>query len=184
MLQFWCECQKQPCTKIAARRRGNTMSGLPGKSVRCKRKRYPIACSALRTARSGLEGGHDALRALLDAERRHTGTLLPEWPFAPWTEPLRTEVEEAHRAVLAGIARELAARGGLAEAISRYRLLIATEPEREGWHREVMRLYVEAGERALALRQYDTCRRLLRERLGIEPSAETRRLHAAILRDG
>lgn len=71
----------------------------------------------------------------------------------------------------------------MSDAISRYRLLIAGEPEREGWHRELMRVYADSGERALALRQYGTCRRLLRDRLGIEPSDETRRLHAQILRD-
>src|SRR5690606_34239911 len=40
-------------------------------------------------ARAGLAGGDGALDRLLDAERRYTGSLLPEWPFAPWTEPLR-----------------------------------------------------------------------------------------------
>jgi DNA-binding SARP family transcriptional activator/ATP/maltotriose-dependent transcriptional regulator MalT len=137
----------------------------------------------LRAARAGLSGDGERLSRLLDAERAYGGTLLPEWPFAPWTEPLRTELEETYRAVLVRIAQELAAAGRAPEAISRYRLLIAGEPEREGWHRELMGVYVDAGERALALRQYDTCRRLLRDRLGIEPSAETRQLHAQILRD-
>ena len=142
------------------------------------------ATEFLRAARAGLSGGEgERLPRLLDAERAYGGTLLPEWPFAPWTEPLRTELEETYRAVLVRIAQELAAAGRAPEAISRYRLLIAGEPEREGWHRELMGVYVDAGERALALRQYDTCRRLLRDRLGIEPSAETRQLHAQILRD-
>jgi DNA-binding SARP family transcriptional activator len=47
-----------------------------------------------------------------------------------------------------------------------------------------MRIYAAAGERALALRQYDACRTLLRERLGIEPSRETRELHTHLLREG
>jgi DNA-binding SARP family transcriptional activator len=40
-----------------------------------------------------------------------------------------------------------------------------------------MRLYLVAGERALALRQFEMCRTTLRERLGVEPSAATRELH-------
>ena len=69
-------------------------------------------------------------------------------------------------------------------AISRYRLLLAREPEREGWHRALMRTYAAAGERALALRQFHACRTLLRERLGVAPSRETRELHTRILREG
>ena len=41
-----------------------------------------------------------------------------------------------------------------------------------------------AGERALALRQFHACRTLLRERLGVAPSRETRDLHTRILREG
>ena len=141
------------------------------------------ALDFLRAAGAALAGEGERLPRLLEAERAYGGTLLPEWSFAPWTEPLRTELEEAHRAILVRIAQELAAAGRASEAISRYRLLIAGEPEREGWHRDLMRVYADSGERALALRQYGTCRRVLRDRLGIEPSSETRRLHAQILRD-
>jgi DNA-binding SARP family transcriptional activator/ATP/maltotriose-dependent transcriptional regulator MalT len=139
------------------------------------------ALEFLRAARAGLAGEGERLSRLMEAERAYGGTLLPEWPFAPWTEPLRTELEETHRTVLVRIAQELVVAGRAPEAISRYRLLIAGEPEREGWHRELMRVYADTGERALALRQYDACRRVLRDRLGIEPSAETRQLHAEIL---
>ena len=47
-----------------------------------------------------------------------------------------------------------------------------------------MRTYAAAGERALALRQFHACRELLRERLGVAPSRETRDLHTRILREG
>lgn len=142
------------------------------------------ALEFLRLARIGLSDGDERLPPLLEAERAYTGPLLPEWRFAPWTEPLRAELEETHRRVLVRIAEELAAAGRAGEAISRCRLLLALEPEREGWHRALMQVYADAGERALALRQYDTCRRLLRERLGVEPSRETRDLHARLLREG
>jgi hypothetical protein len=52
--QPWWWCQKQPWTKIAIFRLGNTISGVPGKSRRCRRNRSPTACSALRTNISGL----------------------------------------------------------------------------------------------------------------------------------
>ena len=49
-----CRCQKHPCTKITRCRRENTMSGVPGRSFRCSRNRYPIRCSVRRTRSSGL----------------------------------------------------------------------------------------------------------------------------------
>lgn len=47
------ECQKQPLTKMTFRRDGKTMSGVPGKSRRCKRNRYPREWRTRRTATSG-----------------------------------------------------------------------------------------------------------------------------------
>jgi hypothetical protein len=48
-----CACQKQPCTKIALRRPGNTISGFPGRKFACNRYRKPWACSRRRTVHSG-----------------------------------------------------------------------------------------------------------------------------------
>jgi DNA-binding SARP family transcriptional activator len=44
-----------------------------------------------------------------------------------------------------------------------------------------MRVYAQAGERGLALRQFHACRTILRERLGSDPSAETRALYSSLL---
>jgi hypothetical protein len=46
-------CQKQPFTKTTFRRDGNTMSGVPGKSRRCRENLYPRAWRSLRTINSG-----------------------------------------------------------------------------------------------------------------------------------
>lgn len=48
-----CRCQKHPCTKMTFRCLGKTMSGFPGKSIRCNRKRNPIRWISERTASSG-----------------------------------------------------------------------------------------------------------------------------------
>lgn len=46
-------CQKHPCTKTTKRFAGKTISGLPGRSRLCSRKRKPALCSAERTILSG-----------------------------------------------------------------------------------------------------------------------------------
>jgi DNA-binding SARP family transcriptional activator len=117
----------------------------------------------------------DALAAIGD------GPLLPEWTYAEWARSLRIEVEETQREILEAIAHERAAAGDTSGAIGHYRRLLALEPEREGWHRELMRLYAAAGERALALRQYEALAQRLRTELGIEPCLETRELHRTLL---
>jgi DNA-binding SARP family transcriptional activator len=140
------------------------------------------AAEFLAAVREAVAPGGERLGRLLAAQEAYGGPVLPEWAHCDWIEPLRTQVEEAHLRVVEALAEEHSARGEMAAAISRYRLLLAIEPEREGWHRALMRAYAAAGERALAVRQFDTCRRLLRDRLGVEPSAATRELHSAILR--
>lgn len=50
------------------------------------------------------------------------------------------------------------------------------DPLREEIQREVMRLYLATGQRAQAARQYETCRALLADELGIAPMAETQAL--------
>ena len=83
--------------------------------------------------------------------------------------------------MLERLAETLVAVGQPRAAAARYEQLLSADPEREGWHRGLMCAYAWAGERGLALRQYHVCRTVLRERLGVEPSAETRGLYSSLL---
>jgi DNA-binding SARP family transcriptional activator len=51
---------------------------------------------------------------------------------------------------------------------------------REEIHREMMRFYVENGQRALALRQYEICQATLAKELGIPPMEDTQALYTQI----
>ena len=57
------------------------------------------------------------------------------------------------------------------------------EPWDENAHRQLMRALALNGQRNLALAQYETCRCLLQEELGVEPGVETTTLYEQ-LRDG
>jgi DNA-binding SARP family transcriptional activator/predicted ATPase len=57
---------------------------------------------------------------------------------------------------------------------------VELEPWREEAHRQVMRLLALGGQRGAALAQYETCRRILVEELGVEPGAETTQLYEQI----
>jgi len=121
------------------------------------------------------------LEQLGAAEEAYTGVLFPEWPYAEWAQVRRTEVEAARRQVLETLGALSLELGQAVSAIAPYRALVALEPERERWHRALMEAYERAGERALALRQYHACRKVIRAELGVEPSAETRALYQELL---
>jgi DNA-binding SARP family transcriptional activator len=59
--------------------------------------------------------------------------------------------------------------------------ILALDPLREDIHRELIRLHLHRGHRALALHQYEQCRAVLEDELGVEPMEETRALCAALL---
>jgi predicted ATPase/DNA-binding SARP family transcriptional activator len=54
------------------------------------------------------------------------------------------------------------------------------DPWREEAHRQMMRVLAQDGQRSAALAQYETCRRVLAEELGVEPSPLTSELYEEI----
>lgn len=54
---------------------------------------------------------------------------------------------------------------------------------REDVHRELMRLFLHSGQRALALRQFELCRAALKRELAIQPMPETVALYRGIAHD-
>jgi DNA-binding SARP family transcriptional activator len=67
------------------------------------------------------------------------------------------------------------------KAISYGQRILDLDPLREEIHREMIRLYLENGQRAMAVRQYEICRVILDKELGIAPMEDTQRLYAQIL---
>lgn len=69
--------------------------------------------------------------------------------------------------------QQLRAAGQLDAAIAAARHALTYAPLWEDFHRTLIQLYHATGERAAALRQYQTCQNLLWEELGVEPDAST-----------
>lgn len=72
------------------------------------------------------------------------------------------------------LAREHAAAIGYAQVILDHDAL------REDVHRDLMRLFLQSGQRALALRQFEVCRAALKRELAIQPMRETIALYQGI----
>jgi predicted ATPase/DNA-binding SARP family transcriptional activator len=91
--------------------------------------------------------------------------------------------EHFHRLVmdaLRRLAKGYEGRGEFARALPHAWRQVELDPWREQAHLQVMRLLALNGQRGASLAQYDRCRRLLRDELGVEPSAETTELYEAI----
>jgi DNA-binding SARP family transcriptional activator len=72
------------------------------------------------------------------------------------------------------------ARGDHAEVLRLAQRILERDPLREDMHRQVMLCCSRRGQRALAVRQYRTCRALFLRELGVEPAEETQALYASI----
>lgn len=71
--------------------------------------------------------------------------------------------------------------GALDKAIATGQRSLRIEPLQEAVHRTLMRLYMQRGDLLAALQQYETCSKLLKRELRVDPDGETRKLHAQIL---
>jgi DNA-binding SARP family transcriptional activator len=100
-------------------------------------------------------------------------TLRDSLAFDEWqyfqTERLRDELASA----LVRLANFFTSQGNFEPAIAYARRWMAIDPLREPAHRHLMVLYAQSGQRGAALRQYETCRQLLNDELGVEPAEKT-----------
>jgi len=121
-------------------------------------------------ARRLLDGA--ATDADLDsAEEELRGELLPDW-YDDWLVFERERFRQLSLHALEALADRLVAAGRLGKALEVALAALAGEPLRESAHRTLIRVHLAEGNRGEALRQYELCRRLLQDRLGVEPSPQ------------
>ena len=121
-------------------------------------------------------------RALEEALDVYRGDLL-EGCYDDWCLAERERLQLLLLRVLKRLQRHYRLCGAFEAAISYGHRLLALDPLQEDVHCELMRCYVEAGQRPLALEQFQRCRETLRRELHIEPMPETRRLYQLIRGD-
>lgn len=108
------------------------------------------------------------------------GFYIDSIPFEEW---LVVERERLHRLAMDlfySLAETHQQRAAYDRAREYARRQIDLEPWREEAHQQLMRIMALSGQRSAAMAQYETCRRILADELGAEPSAETTALYEAI----
>ena len=109
------------------------------------------------------------------------GFSINEERFDQW---LIAERDRLHRVALrahAQLVEMQSRRGALDEAIATAQTSLRLDTLQEPMHRTLMRLYMQSGDVVNALQQYESCARVLKRELRIEPDAETRALQREIV---
>lgn len=112
---------------------------------------------------------------------RYRGPMLPEDRYEDWAIERREALADLHLRCLLALATILEGRRRYQAAAERLQRVLVEDPTREDVHRRLMRLYVAAGSRHQALRQYQLCRKAVHEHLDMGPEPETEALHADIV---
>ena len=129
-------------------------------------------------------GGNEA--ALARAAELYRGDFLDgfylnEERFDQWVIAERDRLHRMALRVYAQLVEMQARRGAVDDAVGAAQRSLRIDPLQEPVHRTLMRLYLQSGDVVNALQQYETCARLLKRELRIEPDAETKALQREIL---
>ncbi|MEO8125099.1 MAG: BTAD domain-containing putative transcriptional regulator, partial [Burkholderiales bacterium] len=109
------------------------------------------------------------------------GLRLDDAPgFDEWLDVQRSRLQRLRTSALEVSARDHEQRGERGIALQRIELLLALDPLQEQHHRDAMRLLSATGRREAAIAQYERCRAVLRDELGLQPMAETEALAASL----
>jgi len=103
------------------------------------------------------------------------GDLLPEW-YDDWLVVERERLRELRVRALEHLCVRLTEIGSFGQAIEAGLAAVNTEPLRESAHRCLIGVYLAEGNQAEALRAYRLYRDLLRDQVGLGPSARMEEL--------
>jgi len=108
-----------------------------------------------------------------------TGELLPDW-YDDWVLLERERLRQLSLHALEALGERLLSAGLLGRALEAALAAIAMEPLRESAHRLLIKIHLAEGNASEAIRQLELCRTLLREQLGLAPSAQLEELVAGL----
>jgi DNA-binding SARP family transcriptional activator len=96
--------------------------------------------------------------------------LLPEWSDNEWVLIEQEQYHQLRLYALEAMSIRLTSAGRHGEAVAAGLAAVRAEPLRESAHHALIDAHLAAGNRGAARHQYEQCRRVLRDELGLEPS--------------
>jgi DNA-binding SARP family transcriptional activator len=142
-----------------------------------------VACDVAEFESLAAIGSESALARAAELYRGDflDGFYLNEERFDQWVIAERDRLHRMTLRVHAQLVELLSRRGAVDDAVGAAQKSLRIDPLQEPMHRTLMRLYLQSGDVVNALQQYETCARLLKRELRIEPDAETKALQREIL---
>lgn len=128
----------------------------------------------------------ECLQRLAQAVALYQGELLAGFglpdaaAFEEWLLFWRERLQQQVVGALDKLVQAHTERGDIEPAYQYATRLVQLDPFREEAHRQLMRLHASRGDHAKALAQYESCRQLLQEELGVAPAPETTALYRQI----
>ncbi len=122
----------------------------------------------------------EAMKAYEQAVELYRGDYFEDEPYADWCWHERERLREMCVEALTRLADMWAQGDNWDEAIRYLRRALDLNPVREDLHSKLMYALWASGRRAEAVRQYQTCARILSEKLGLTPLPETQELFQKI----
>ncbi len=133
-------------------------------------------------ASDDLEQWEEAV-ALYNGRFLDTLSLKDSDIFDGWLSLTRGQLQQQMMQTLANLARDYEKQGNFDKATTFIQRQLTLEPWQERAHQQLMRVLATNGRRAEALRQYESCRSILAQELGVTPEPTTIDLYEQI-RDG
>jgi DNA-binding SARP family transcriptional activator len=139
-----------------------------------------VEVDALRFERLAAERSAESLEQAVALYRGELfgGFSLREESFEQWMSAERRRLRERALQAFSDLVSHYARVDRPDRGIAIAERLLALDPLLEWAHCVLMRLYMRAGRREAALRQYQECARILSQELGIAPAEETQQLAA------
>lgn len=109
----------------------------------------------------------------------YTGKLL-EGFYGDWALQEQERLHGLYLECLAHLMHYYRYIKAYAKSLAFGKMILGCEPLREEIHRKVMKIYLESGNRSMALQHYQTCSQILKRELNVPPMEETQVLYKFI----
>lgn len=123
----------------------------------------------------------ETIQVTLDAINVYKGPFLPQERDQPWTVYLREKLKNRYLRSIGKLGNYYENSGMMEKAVESFQRSLEIDQLDEEAYRRLMACYFRMGRRSKALAVYDSCKRILVEGLGVEPSRETEILRRSIL---
>ena len=139
-----------------------------------------LADRSLTNAQAQLSQEKTQQQALEEAAKLYQGDLLPSC-YDDWIVPYRDQLQQQAISSLDTLITLLAEQNSIRPGIAYAQQLLRIDSLHEPAYCHLMRLHIQAGDRASALRVYHQCMTTLQAELGVNPSPITYKLYEELL---